>query len=85
MRKINKTTVPNGKSHEEGLKAEAYLGSLHLELHVVFPRCLSVFPFLPAVTIPAISHLFAAIEQHGATLRSETRRANKYSQCHRAK
>jgi hypothetical protein len=78
-RKRNKTTVLNGKSKEaEGMKAEAYLGSLHFELHVVFSRCLSVFPFLPAVTIPAISHLFAAIEQHGATLRSETRRANKY-------
>jgi hypothetical protein len=77
MRIRNKTTDPNGKSNEKSLGAEAHLRSLHLELHVVLPRCLAVFPLLPAVAIPPISHLFAAIEQHGATLRSETRRANK--------
>jgi hypothetical protein len=55
------TTIPTWQRNWSARKGEAYLCSLHLELHVVFSRRLAVFALLPAVPIPTVAHLFAAV------------------------
>jgi hypothetical protein len=54
-------------------KGGAHLGSLHLQLHVVFSRRLAVLALLPAVAVATVAHLLPAVEQHGAALRPATR------------
>jgi hypothetical protein len=56
-----RTTIPIWQRNWGSRKGEAYLGSLHLELHVVLSRRLAVFPLLPAVPIPTVPHLLAAV------------------------
>ena len=43
------------------------LHSLHLQLHVILPRCLPVPALLPAEPVSTVTHLLATVEHHRAT------------------
>ena len=54
----------------EGFKAAKppYLHTLHLQLHVVLPRRLAIFPLLPAVAVLSVLHLLPVVQNHGPIL-----------------
>ena len=50
-----------------------YLHALDFKFHVILSGCFSVLPLFPAISVSAITNLFARIQQHRTRFRSEKR------------
>lgn len=48
---------------------------------MILSGCLPVFPLLPTVAVPAVADFFAAVQEHGAALRSANKKEGEFLHC----
>lgn len=58
------------------------LCSLHFQLHVILTGRFPIFPFLPTISIPTISHFLPTVQQHWSTLWPIHRENKKFLSSH---